>query len=239
VIVALIDYKAGNLTSVRKALTTLDAAILTPEAPADLEGADAIIVPGVGHFEATAALDAPWHAAIRARLDAGTPLLGICLGQQWLFEGSEEAPDVPGLGVLPGRCVRLDTGDATLKVPHVGWNALRRTGRASRLLSGVPDEAQAYFTHSYVAPAGEATVATTGHGVRFASVVEHGLVFGAQFHPEKSGNTGLRMLGNFLDVARERNGRARSPNAPAEGSRQSADHEGRRATDEGHPREVR
>ena len=205
-IVALIDYKAGNLTSVRKALTTLDAEILTPDAPADLERADAIIVPGVGHFDATAALDAPWHTAIRARLDAGTPLLGICLGQQWLFEGSEEAPDVAGLGVLPGRCVRLDTGEATLKVPHVGWNALNQTGRASRLLAGVPDAAQAYFTHSYVAPESEATVATTQHGVTFASVVERGLVFGAQFHPEKSGEVGLRMLRNFLAVAGERTG---------------------------------
>ena len=99
--VALIDYQAGNLTSVRKALTALGAAILTPSSPADLDRADAIIVPGVGHFEATAALDATWHAAVRSRLDAGVPLLGICLGQQWLFEGSDEAPDVPGLGVLP------------------------------------------------------------------------------------------------------------------------------------------
>jgi glutamine amidotransferase len=220
VIVALIDYKAGNLTSVRKALSSLGAEILTPEIPSDLDRADAIIVPGVGHFEATAALDAAWHVAIRARLEAGVPLLGICLGQQWLFEGSEEAPDVPGLGVLPGRCVKLDpTGDgsafakasadnragapARLKVPHVGWNALKQTGRPSRLLAGVQDEAQAYFTHSYVAPDGEATVATTEHGVPFASVVEHGLVFGAQFHPEKSGETGLRMLRNFLDVAAE------------------------------------
>ena len=208
-IVALIDYKAGNLTSVRKALGSLGAAILTPDSPADLDRADAIIVPGVGHFEATAALDAPWHSAIRARLDAGVPLLGICLGQQWLFEGSDEAPDVRGLGVLPGRCVRLDpagTGASErrpyqLKVPHVGWNALAQTGRPSRLLAGVQDGAQAYFTHSYVAPDSDATVAITEHGVPFASVVEHGLVFGAQFHPEKSGATGLRMLRNFLDVA--------------------------------------
>jgi glutamine amidotransferase len=220
VIVALIDYKAGNLTSVRKALHALGAEILTPATPADLDHADAIIVPGVGHFEATAALDAAWHMAIRARLDAGIPLLGICLGQQWLFEGSDEAPDVPGLGVLPGRCVKLDpTGDgsafakvsadnladapARLKVPHVGWNALKRTARPSRLLAGVADEAQAYFTHSYVAPDSQATVAITEHGVPFASVVEQGLVFGAQFHPEKSGDTGLRMLRNFLEVVAE------------------------------------
>jgi imidazole glycerol-phosphate synthase subunit HisH len=234
VIVALIDYKAGNLTSVRKALASLGAEILTPGTPGDLQRADAIIVPGVGHFEATAALDDSWHATIRARLDAGAPLLGICLGQQFLFEGSEEAPGVPGLGVLPGRCVRLDPGTASetaqgtdvsafavasaerserrpyqLKVPHVGWNALKQTGRASRLLAGIDDEAQAYFTHSYVAPDGEATVATTTHGVAFASVVERGLVFGAQFHPEKSGEVGLRMLKNFLDVAHDDAGRAR------------------------------
>ena len=220
-IVALIDYRAGNLTSVRKALASLGAEILTPAAPADLDRADAIIVPGVGHFEATAALDASWHRAIRARLAAGVPLLGICLGQQWLFEGSDEAPDVPGLGVLKGRCVKLDPGRRAeadrpegrteaserrpyqLKVPHVGWNALKQTGRPSRLLAGVPDEAQAYFTHSYVAPDSEATVAITEHGVPFASVVEQGLVFGAQCHPEKSGATGVRMLRNFLDVAQE------------------------------------
>lgn len=215
-IVALIDYKAGNLTSVRKALASLGAEILTPATPGDLDDANAIIVPGVGHFEATAALDEGWHRAIQARLAAGTPLLGICLGQQWLFEGSEEAPDVRGLGVLPGRCVKLDPDGAgattvagaaaphetrfPLKVPHVGWNALQQTGRPSRLLAGIPDKAQAYFTHSYVAPDSAATVAITEHGVAFASVVEQGLVFGAQFHPEKSGETGLRMLRNFLGV---------------------------------------
>jgi glutamine amidotransferase len=217
VIVALIDYKAGNLTSVRKALASLGAEILTPDTPADLDRAEAIIVPGVGHFEATAAMDASWHEAIRARLAEGIPLLGICLGQQWLFEGSDEAPDVPGLGVLEGRCVKLDPEaeaapgakeqtsylQSSLKVPHVGWNALKQTGTPSRLLAGVEDESQAYFTHSYVAPASDATVATTEHGVPFPSVVERGLVFGAQFHPEKSGDTGLRMLRNFLGVAAE------------------------------------
>ena len=110
--------------------------------------------------------------------------------------------------------MRLDTGEATLKVPHVGWNALNQTGRASRLLAGVPDAAQAYFTHSYVAPESEATVATTQHGVTFASVVERGLVFGAQFHPEKSGEVGLRMLRNFLAVAGGRTGERAVGEAP-------------------------
>lgn len=214
-IVALVDYRAGNLTSVRKALTALGAAIVTPEQPADLHEADAVIVPGVGHFEATAALDARWHEAMRARVDAGIPLLGICLGQQWLFEGSEEAPGVPGLGVLPERCVRLDPRRApgarqgeSCKVPHVGWNALRLRRHDSRLLHGVPDGAQAYFTHSYVVPDSDATVATTEHGMSFPSVVERGRVFGAQFHPEKSSEVGLQLLRNFLSVASSRRGEA-------------------------------
>ncbi len=251
-IVALIDYKAGNLTSVRKALTAVGADILTPGSPEDLAQADAIIVPGVGHFDATGALDAGWHRAIRARLDAGIPLLGICLGLQWLFEGSEEAPDVPGLGVLPGRCVKLDPScvavppvpgtrhpaPGVLKVPHVGWNALMQTERPSRLLEGVEDGAQAYFTHSYVAPGSDATVAFTEHGVPFPSVVEQGLVFGAQFHPEKSGETGLRMLRNFLDVTSE----GRAPRAgptgvlqplPTPDSRLPSSFDGRRPIDEG------
>lgn len=205
--IALIDYKAGNLTSVRKALASLGGTVLTPETPDDLANVQAIVVPGVGHFDATSALDAAWHQAVRARLDGGVPLLGICLGQQWLFEGSSEAPDVPGLGVLPGQCEKLDpsrgaTTSGTFKVPHVGWNALKQT-RPSRLLAGIPDEAQAYFTHSYVAPASDATVATTEHGVAFPSVVEQGLVFGAQFHPEKSGEVGLQLLRNFLSIAAE------------------------------------
>lgn len=205
--IALLDYKAGNLTSVRKALAAVGADVYTPEILDDLARAHAVIVPGVGHFNATAALGADWHDALRARVATGMPLLGICLGLQFLFEGSTEAPDVPGLGLLPGQCrLLVPPSDAEAafpcKVPHVGWNALDRAGRPSRLLDGVADGAQAYFTHSYVAPAGDATVAETTHGERFPSVVERDRVFGAQFHPEKSGDVGLQMLRNFLEAAR-------------------------------------
>jgi imidazole glycerol-phosphate synthase subunit HisH len=201
-VIALIDYKAGNLTSVRKALAAVQAEVYTPEVPTDLDRASAIIVPGVGHFAATAALDAGWHETILRRVEAGTPLLGICLGMQFLFDGSTEAPDVPGLGLLRGRCELLAPPSSTdgflCKVPHVGWNALAQRGSSSRLLADVPDHAQAYFTHSYVVPDTDATVAWTTHGLAFPSVVERGHVFGAQFHPEKSGETGLAMLRDFL-----------------------------------------
>lgn len=205
--IALIDYRAGNLTSVRKAFAAVGAEIFTPEQPHDLARARAIVVPGVGHFAATAVLDAAWRDAVRDALGRGRPLLGICLGLQWLFEGSEEAPDLPGLGALPGRCSLLRpetaaTGGVRLKVPHVGWNALAQV-KPSQILGEVADGAQAYFTHSYVAPVTDACVAVTDHGERFAAVVESGHVYGAQFHPEKSGTVGLTLLRNFLaDVRR-------------------------------------
>jgi glutamine amidotransferase len=129
-------------------------------------------------------------------VQGGTPLLGICLGLQWLFEGSDEAPEVVGLGVLPGRCTRLPPG---LKVPHVGWNSLEVT-RASRLLNGVASGDQVYFTHSYAAPITADCVASTTHSARFASVVERGSIFGLQFHPEKSGEAGIRILRNFVEL---------------------------------------
>jgi imidazole glycerol-phosphate synthase subunit HisH len=197
-VIALIDYGAGNLTSVRKALGALGATYHTPAAPAELECASGMIVPGVGHFAATAALDEGWRCAIAARVERGVPLFGICLGMQWLFEGSEEAPELRGLAHLQGRCSKL-SGDAArhAKVPHVGWNALEPP-RRSRLLDGVPSGAQVYFTHSYAAPVTDACVALTTHAEPFASAVERDNVFGVQFHPEKSGDTGLRILRNFL-----------------------------------------
>ena len=200
--IALIDYGAGNLTSVVKGFSAVGAEIRTVDTLAGLQGATGIVIPGVGHFNATASLNDDWRLAIGRAVGNGVPLLGICLGLQWLFEGSEEAPELPGIGLMKGRCFRLS---GSVKVPHVGWNTLDTGGRPSRLLEGIPAQASAYFTHSYAAPIGPDTVASTTHGVPFASAVERDLIFGAQFHPEKSGHTGLKMLENFLRVVR--NGR--------------------------------
>lgn len=206
--IALIDYGAGNLTSVKKALSAIGAAVAVPTTPDELWRADAVIVPGVGHFGATRALDAHWVDAIRGLVERGRPMLGICLGMQWLFEGSDEAPDCPGLGLLSGRCVRLRGTTAaadsvpahSLKVPHVGWNALDRR-REAPLVHGVSTGAQVYFTHSYAAPVTADTVAATEHGEEFAAIVQRDHIAGVQFHPEKSGEVGLTILRNFVRCA--------------------------------------
>ncbi len=195
--IALIDYGAGNLTSVRKAFAAAGADFVSPRTAGDLSNVAGIVVPGVGHFGATTTLDEGWREAIRGRVADGCPLFGICLGMQWLFEGSTEAPGVPGLGLLPGRCTRLDDHGGTLKVPHVGWNALALP-RATRLLEGVEPGTYVYFTHSFAAPVTEATAATASYGDTFAAAVEHDQVFGVQFHPEKSSDAGIRMIRNFL-----------------------------------------
>ena len=215
--IALIDYKAGNLTSVKKALATIGADVFVPATPGELADAQGIIVPGVGHFGATRALDAAWTAAILGRVGEGRPLFGICLGMLWLFEGSDEAPVAPGLGLLAGRCYKLwqvrlkadatmTSGvrlqpDPSIKIPHVGWNSLTLTREAS-IVEGVPHGSQVYFTHSYVAPVTDDTVAVAEHGEPFAAIVQHGQIAGVQFHPEKSGDVGLRILRNFLDLVR-------------------------------------
>ena len=205
--IALIDYKAGNLTSVKKALATIGAEVFVPDTPDDLANASGIIVPGVGHFGATRALDQPWIDAILGRVGEGRPLLGICLGMQWLLEGSEEAPELPGLGLLSGRCYRLASNQQSaignpqsVKVPHVGWNSIAIQREAS-IVDEVPTGSQVYFTHSYVAPVTGDTVAVTEHGERFAAVVQRAHISGVQFHPEKSGDVGLRILRNFVELA--------------------------------------
>jgi glutamine amidotransferase len=198
--IALIDYGAGNLTSVRKAFAALGAPVVTPAAPSDLEQASALVVPGVGHFSATRSLEPAWRGAIQRRVQSGVPLLGICLGLQWLYEGSTEAPGIAGLACIGGVCDRLDDAGGALKIPHVGWNALA-VARPSRLLEGVPDGAYVYFTHSFAAPVTAETVATSSHGRAFAAAVETGRVMGVQFHPEKSGDAGLRILRNFVALA--------------------------------------
>jgi glutamine amidotransferase len=192
--IALIDYGAGNLTSVRKGFAAVGAELTTPRQPAELAGIQAIVVPGVGHFQATTPLGGEWREAILRAVERGAALFGICLGLQWLFDASTEADDVPGLGLMPGRCERLPS---TVKVPHVGWNSLAAT-RPSRLLEGIPEGAQVYFTHSFAAPVTQDCVASTTHGRAFAAAVERDRVCGVQFHPEKSGEVGLQIIRNFL-----------------------------------------
>ena len=198
--IALIDYGAGNLTSVRKGFAAAGADLFTPASPADLGDVRGIVVPGVGNFAATAALEGEWTTAIRQAIDRGVPLLGICLGLQWLFEGSDEAPEVKGLGVIAGTCSRLPQ-TAGLKVPHVGWNSLHMP-HGSRLLQGVDENTQVYFTHSYAAPMTPEAAATCEHGATFAAAVEADHVFGVQFHPEKSSGAGIQILRNFVAATR-------------------------------------
>jgi imidazole glycerol-phosphate synthase subunit HisH len=200
-VIALIDYGAGNLTSVKKALAAVGVDYRVPETPDQCAGAAGLIVPGVGHFSATARLEGEWRDTIAAAVARGTPLLGICVGMQWLFEGSTEAPDVRGLGVMRGRITRLH-GDAEqrLKVPHVGWNSLDFTGGTPRLLRGLSSGTPVYFTHSFAAPVTTECIAATTHANTFAAAVERDNVFGVQFHPEKSSDAGLQILRNFLDV---------------------------------------
>jgi glutamine amidotransferase len=201
--VTVVDYGAGNLASVVKALRAAGGDAVIATCPSDIGSSQALVIPGVGHFEATRALDAAWKAAVRERIDAGVGLLGICLGMQWLYDGSEEAPDLEGLGVFAGTCRRIEGAD--IKVPHVGWNTLDLPGSEDPGLHSSRDfhTNYAYFTHSYAAPVTDDTVATTTHGVTFASTVARGRIWGAQWHPEKSGDTGLRYLRDFLQLTAE------------------------------------
>jgi glutamine amidotransferase len=195
--VIVIDYKAGNLTSVLKALRHLGA---EPEVTdgnlAAVENAKRIVLPGVGHFQATERLDATGLTpAIRKAIARGIPFLGICVGMQWLYAGSSEAPHQPGLGHFVESCTRFR--DSAEKVPHVGWNSLDvRAG--SQLLAGVVPGEFVYFTHSYKAPATVDTTAVAHYIEPFAAAVERANVMGVQFHPEKSGAAGLKILRNFL-----------------------------------------
>lgn len=199
--IALVDYGAGNLPSVERAFARLGVRTRRVTSPATLDGADAIVLPGVGHFAALMdalsknGLDIP----LRQAICSGVPFLGICLGLQALFEGSEEAPELAGLAVLPGRVSALPR---TGKLPHMGWNQLRRI-RANRLLAGLSEAAWFYFAHSYAVMDGGAHVAAVcEHGLAFASVVEQENLMAVQFHPEKSGEAGARVLQNFLEAVR-------------------------------------
>lgn len=196
--VTVIDYKAGNLTSVLKTLRHLGAeTIVTDGDLALVESAERIVLPGVGHFAATERLDATGLTdAIRAAIGRSVPFLGICVGMQWLYAGSTEAAQQPGLGQFPEMCTRFPEGRE--KVPHVGWNSLEIRPH-SRLLTNIESGAFVYFTHSFKGPVTPETAAVSHYIEPFAAAVERGNVMGVQFHPEKSGETGLKVLRNFLE----------------------------------------
>ena len=192
--IAIVDYGAGNLTSVVKALQHLGQECAVTSDPDVVGRADKWIIPGVGNFKATAPLaNGNLGAVLRSGVAHSMPLLGICLGLQWMFEGSAEAPELTGLGAFTGQCTRFSE---RVKSPHVGWDSIVIDAR-SQLLAGIPSGAYLYFTHSYSAPVCGDTVATCNYEAPFTAAAERGNLFGVQFHPEKSGDAGLYILENF------------------------------------------
>jgi glutamine amidotransferase len=195
--IAIVDYGAGNLVSVKKALDWLGQQCLITSDPAQVVNAAKIVLPGVGHFASTASLiHSGLRDAITGAIERGVPFLGICVGMQWMFKGSAESPETQGLGLFDGECERFPS---SVKSPHVGWNSLQ-IHSSSRLFRGVPSSSFVYFTHSFRAPIAGATVACCEYGGNFSAAVERDHIFGVQFHPEKSGETGLTLLSNFCTL---------------------------------------
>jgi glutamine amidotransferase len=191
--IAIVDYGAGNISSVKKALEHLRADVQVTDDPTVVLSADKIIVPGVGHFSRCQALNSNLRAPVLDAIKMGKLFLGICVGMQWLFAGSTEAPETPGAALFAGECSRFP---AQVKSPHVGWNQID-VSKGSRLLKGVNTGSFVYYTHSFRAPVVSEMVACTNYGGAFSAAVERDNVFGVQFHPEKSAETGLKILENF------------------------------------------
>ena len=202
--IAVIDYKAGNLTSVVKALRYLGGSdIVVTQSPEDVLHADKVVLPGVGHFQATQLLhDLQLTQATRIAIMNRVPFLGICVGLQWLYEGSTESQSTDGLCHFASKCERFPAqfDGQELKSPHVGWNSLENIRADSRLLAGISPGSFVYYTHSWRAPVSADTAATTDYGGAFTAAVERANVMGVQFHPEKSAEIGLRVLKNFLEL---------------------------------------
>lgn len=192
--IAIVDYGAGNLASVVKAVRHLGQPCVVTSDGCEVRRADKVIIPGVGNFAATKPLtEGPLGESLHRFLLAKRPLLGICLGLQWMFEGSEEASGLRGLGAFAGWCARFS---GQVKSPHVGWNRIEVETR-SALLRGVPSGTYVYFTHSYRAPVCDSTIATCTYDTPFTAAVHRDELLGVQFHPEKSGDAGLQILENF------------------------------------------
>lgn len=203
VVVGIIDYGAGNLRSISKACEHLKTKVKITSKPKDLEDVDAIILPGVGNFGDSMKSLRKFRKTLASRIEEGIPFLGLCLGVQVLFEESEESPGVKGLGLLAGECVRLP--EKKVKIPHMGWNTVENV-RDAPILKGVKSGSFFYFVHSYYAiPEDRKIIAgETDYGVKFPSVIAaKENVYATQFHPEKSGEAGLRILENFLRICRK------------------------------------
>ena len=199
----VIDYKAGNLTSVVKTLNYLGAETIVTQDPDLIRRAQSIVLPGVGHFRATQFLhDLGITEAVREAITQGALFLGVCVGLQWLFEGSTESPETPGLGHFPGLCEHFPATyqSSELKSPHVGWNSLDTIHAESRLFRNLTPGGFVYYTHSWRAPIIQATASVTNYGGPFTAAVESGNVMGVQFHPEKSAEVGLQVLRNFIEL---------------------------------------
>jgi imidazole glycerol-phosphate synthase subunit HisH len=192
-VIAIVDYGAGNINSVKKAFAHLGVEACLTDDPGVVAAAEKVVVPGVGHFSRCQSLNDRLRRPVLQAIAQSKPFLGICVGMQWLFQGSTESRDTPGAGLFPGECARFP---AAVKSPHVGWNQLDVVG-TSRLLRNIASGAFVYFTHSYRAPLVAEAVASTDYGGRFSAAVEKDNIFGVQFHPEKSGPTGLKILENF------------------------------------------
>ena len=200
--IAVIDYDAGNIRSVEHALAALGLPAVVTGDPDVIRSADKVILPGVGAFgDAMEKLNARGlTSVIREVVAAGKPFLGICLGMQLMFDSSEEAPGVPGLGLLPGRIVRIPEGGGR-KIPHIGWNDLSFP-KQSNLFAGSPDGSYVSFVHSYYLQADhfDCVAGVTEYGVTIHAAVESGNLCGCQFHPEKSGDVGMTILRNFGNI---------------------------------------
>jgi len=197
-VTAIVNYGAGNLRSVQNTLDELGAVYVVTSEPEIVGKARKIILPGVGHFGQMmrGIDDLSLREPLVHRIRAGVPFLGICIGLQCLFESSEESINSKGLGIFPGM-VRRFVGDA--RIPHMGWNSLTST-KPCRLLEGLTDGAFTYFAHSYYAPVMDATAATCTYIHPYTAILEEGNVHAVQFHPEKSGPVGLRVMQNFLSI---------------------------------------